>query len=152
MIAKCRRAPFGIRIPGKKVFKTKRGILQRLRIIYEKRLPVANVPGWSKIEWGGEMSSTGHFIQNQSDAQVVSWGLSATQGSWPAGELLTRPLTDVHSNSVNGASVLASIIWTNKRIEPLTTTFYYVSTKMGPAKAWTDNRIEPLSSVFAPFT
>ena len=30
-------------------------------------------------------------------------------------------------------------------IEPLTTTFYYVSTKMGPLLSWTNNRIEPLS-------
>ena len=55
---------------------------------------------------------------------------------------VSRGPSSVHSISVNGATVLASIIWTNKGIEPLTITFYYVSTKMSHL---TNNRIEPLS-------
>ena len=51
----------------------------------------------------------------------------------------------VQSNPLNGSASGPAKYWTNKQIEPLTTTFYYVSTKMGPPKTWTNNRIEPLS-------
>ena len=49
----------------------------------------------------------------------------------------------VQRNPLNG-SVLGPVkYWTNKWIEPLTTTFQWVSTKMGPAKLY--YKIEPLS-------
>ena len=51
----------------------------------------------------------------------------------------------VQSNPLNGSALVTDKYWTNKQIEPLTITFYYVSTKMGPAEAWTNNQIEPLS-------
>ena len=38
----------------------------------------------------------------------------------------------VQSNQLTGSALGPAKYWTNKRIEPLTTTFYYVSTKMSP--------------------
>ena len=49
----------------------------------------------------------------------------------------------LQSNPINGSALGPVKYWTNKRIEPLTNTFYYVSTKMGLAKAWINYRIEP---------
>ena len=40
----------------------------------------------------------------------------------------------VQSDPLNGSAALSSKNWTNKRIEPLTTTFYLASAKMGPLK------------------
>ena len=51
----------------------------------------------------------------------------------------------LQSNPLNGSASGTAKYWTNKLIGPLTTTFYYVSTKMGPSKTWTNNRIEPLN-------
>ena len=50
-----------------------------------------------------------------------------------------------HSNPLNGSASGPAKCWTNKRIGPLTTTFYYFHTKMGYTKAWTNNQNEPLS-------
>ena len=51
----------------------------------------------------------------------------------------------VQSNPLNGYASGPTKCWTNRRIEPLTAIFYYVSTETGPTKTWTNSQIEPLS-------
>ena len=55
-----------------------------------------------------------------------------------SGAYVTRVMLSMtlQSNPLNGSALGPVKYWTNKRIEPLTNTFYYVSTKMGLAKAW----------------
>ena len=97
------------------------------------RRPRLFLDNCDQLEW-----EEGQIANGKEDRPNAQDGARMTLWTW----WRTRM---IQSDPLNGSASWRAKFWTNKQIGPLTTTFCYVSPKMGLAKTWTNNQIESLS-------